>query len=412
MNISHSLDWAVGNFRFIFEVTTMNGRKNWEKWLLRGLSYVLVAALSSAITLQLWTARNRYDKLSELQRIIEQQFVGDADMDLAQDAAAAAMVYALGDRWSYYIPAEEFASYQENKDNAYVGIGVTIQVREDGTGIDIQEVTPGGAAQIAGILPGDILIKVDGQSVAGMDTEQVRNLVRGEENTELTATVLRGGAEQTFTLKRQIIRVEVASGKMLEGNIGLIKINNFNDNCGEETIAAVKTLLDQGAQKFIFDVRFNPGGYVAEMLEVLDFLLPEGVLFRQEDYMGRQYTEHSDEACLKLPMAVLVNADSYSAAEFFAAALREYDWATVVGEKTIGKGYYQNTLMLSDGSAVNLSTGKYFTPKGVNLTEVGGLTPDVPLAVDEETAALIYAGAVPAAEDPQIQAAVAALAGK
>ena len=383
---------------------------NWKKWIAKLLSYVLVATVASAVTLALWGPK--YDKLSELEQIITQRFVGQADMKQAKDAAAAAMVYALGDRWSYYIPAEEFASYQESKDNAYVGIGVTITVREDGTGIDIMEVTPGGAAQVGGVLPGDILVQVDGVSVAGMDVDAVKNLVRGEEGTELKLTVLRDGTEMAFTLKRQTIHTVVATGEMLEGNIGLVRINNFNSSCAKETLAAVKALQEQGAQKLIFDVRNNPGGYVTEMLEVLDYLLPEGTLFRQEDYRGRQYTESSDAACLELPMAVLVNGNSYSAAEFFAAALREYEWASVVGEKTTGKGYYQNTLMLSDGSAVNLSTGKYFTPKGVNLTEAGGLAPDVVSQVDEKTAAMIYAGAVPAAEDPQIQAAVAALAGK
>ena len=382
----------------------------WKKWIARILSYVLVAMVASAATLALWGPK--YDKLSELEQIINQCFVGQADMDEAKDAAAAAMVYALGDRWSYYIPKSEFADYQEGKDNAYVGIGVTIAMREDGTGIDIMEVTPGGAAQTGGLLPGDILVQVDGVSIAGMDVDAVKNLVRGEEGTELKVTVLRDGAEMAFTLKRETIHTVVATGEMLEGNVGLVRINNFNSGCAKETLAAVKSLQEQGAQKLIFDVRNNPGGYVSEMLEVLDYLLPEGTLFRQEDYRGRQYTEKSDAACLELPMAVLVNGNSYSAAEFFAAALQEYEWASVVGEKTTGKGYYQNTLMLSDGSAVNLSTGKYFTPKGVNLTEVGGLTPDVESPVDEKTAAMIYADAVPPAEDPQIQAAVAALAGK
>lgn len=383
---------------------------NWKKWIGRSLSYVLVAMIASAVTLLLWGRQD--SKLTELERLIEQRFIGQADMEKVKDAAASAMVYALGDRWSYYISAEDFAAHLENKNNAYVGIGVTITVREDNGGLDILEVTPGGAAQAAGVLPGDILVAVDGQSVAGMNADQVKTLVRGEEGTELTVTVRRGDSETVFALKRQSIRTVVATGEMLEGNIGLVQINNFNSNCATETLAAVKTLQEQGAQKLILDVRNNPGGYVSEMLEVLDYLLPEGILFRQEDYRGKQYTEKSDADCLELPMAVLVNGNSYSAAEFFAAALREYEWATVVGEKTTGKGYYQNTLQLSDGSAVNLSTGKYSTPKGVNLTEVGGLTPDVTVAVDAEMAALIYADAVPTAEDPQIQAAVVALAEK
>lgn len=375
-----------------------------KKILLKGLSYVLVAALASSVTLAIWG--QRYSKIEELKDVIDQYFIGDADMTKAEDAAASAMIDAIGDRWSYYISAEEYASYMENKNNAYVGIGITIVVREDGTGEDIIEVKPGSSAQEAGILPGDTLIKVNGTSIAGMDTDQVAALVRGEEGTSLTVTVLRDGAEMDFTLKRQTIQVQVATGELLEGNIGLIKIANFNSNCAKETIAAIEQLQEQGADKLIFDVRNNPGGYVNEMLKVLNYLLPEGVLYRDLDYRGNEGEKRSDAACLELPMAVLVNGNSYSAAEFFAACLQEKDWATVVGEKTTGKGHYQNTIRLEDGSAVNLSTGKYFTPNGINLTETGGIVPDVIETVDKETAALIYAGTVPAAEDAQIQAAV------
>lgn len=383
---------------------------DWKKWIWKSLSYVLVAMVAAMVTMALQASGG--NKLAELDRLVDTRFIGQADLEKARDAAANAFIEALGDRWSYYIPAENYAAYRENQKNAYVGIGITVNVREDGTGEDIVAVAPGGSAQAAGILPGDILIKVDGASIAGMNADQVGALIRGEEGTSLTVTVLRDGAEKEFQLKRQMIRVQVASGEMLDGNIGLVKINNFNANCADETIAVVKDLQARGAQKLIFDVRNNPGGYVSEMVELLDFLLPEGVVFRQEDYRGNKHAEKSDADCVKMPMAVLVNGNSYSAAEFFAAVLQEYDWATLVGEQTCGKGYYQNTLLLSDGSAVNLSTGKYCTPNGVNLTEAGGVTLDVPVAVDEKTAALIYAGAVPAAEDPQIQAAIQALAGK
>ena len=378
--------------------------KSIKRFLLGSLSYLLVAAIASSVTLAIWG--QRYSKIEELKDIIHQYYIGDADISKAEDAAAAAMVDAIGDRWSYYISAEEYASYMENKNNAYVGIGITIVVREDGTGEDIIEVKPGSSAQEAGILPGDTLIQVDGTSIAGMDTDQVAALVRGEEGTSLTVTILRNGAEMDFTLKRKTIQVQVATGELLEGNIGLVKIANFNTNCAKETIAAIEQLQKQGADKLIFDVRNNPGGYVSEMLKVLDYLLPEGVIFRDLDHLGNEGEEKSNKACLELPMAVLVNGSSYSAAEFFAACLQEKQWAAVVGEKTTGKGHFQNTIRLEDGSAVNLSTGKYFTPSGVNLTDVGGIVPDVIETVDKETAALIYAGTVPAAEDTQIQAAV------
>ena len=152
-------------------------------------------------------------------------------------------------------------------------------------------------------------------------------------------------------------------------------------------------------------MRNNPGGYKHELVRILDYLLPAGPLFRSEDYRGKVDVDESDAACLELPMAVLVNGDSYSAAEFFAAALSEYDAAIVVGEKTTGKGYFQSSFTLEDGSALNLSIGKYTTPNGVSLANVG-LTPDVTVEVDEETSFLIYAGTLDPAEDPQIQAAI------
>ena len=192
-----------------------------KKLILQILSYILVAALASVLTLGFWGSD--YSKIEEIKAYVDQYFIGEADMDMAEDAAAAAMIYALGDKWSYYISAEEYASYEENKNNVYVGIGITIVVREDGTGEDITQVTPGSSAQEAGILPGDTLIKVNGQSIAGMDTDQVAAMVRGEEGTSLTVTVLRDGAEKEFTLKRQTIQVQVATAEMLDGNIGRSK---------------------------------------------------------------------------------------------------------------------------------------------------------------------------------------------
>lgn len=381
----------------------------WKRILLISVSYILVAAVASACTLFLWDAKN--NKLAELENIIENKFIGDADMEEARDAAAAAMVDAIGDRWSYYISAEDYAAHLENKNNAFVGVGITISRQEEGNGYDILEVSPGGSAQEGGILPGDLLIEVEGQSTSEMTMEEVKRVVRGEIGAEVTLTVLRGEELLSFTLERREIRVEVAKGQMLSGNVGYVKIANFNTNCADETIEAVEALLEQGAQGLIFDVRNNPGGYVDEMLEVLDYLLPKGVLYRDLDYLGNEGEERSDASCLELPMAVLVNEDSYSAAEFFAAAMQEFEWATIVGQHTTGKGHYQNTLRLSDGSAVNLSTGKYFTPSGKNLTETGGIAPDIVEEVDEETASLIYSEALEPEKDPQIQAALSAVMG-
>lgn len=368
----------------------------------------MVAVLSSVLTLTVVTFADSA-KLAVLKTVLTQCYIGEVDEDALEDAAADAMVEALGDRWSYYIPASEYQDHQNNKSNSYVGIGVTVQNRQQMDGLDILQVEAGGAAQKAGILPGDVLIAVDGKSLDGMDASEAKALIAGEEGTQVEITVLRDGEQLRYTLTRTRMQVAVAVGQMLDDQIGMITIRNFNSGCSEQTIAQVDALLEQGAQALIFDVRYNPGGYVSELVKLLDHLLPEGVLFRSQSYTGAESVDHSDADCVKVPMAVLINGNSYSAAEFFAAALKEYDWAVLAGEATTGKGYYQNTISLPDGSAVNLSVGKYFTPKGVCLADVGGLVPDLPVEVDAETAALIYARRLPPEEDPQVLAAVQAL---
>ena len=382
----------------------MERKFNWLQFVGRTLSYLAVAAAASLLTLLLWNGG--YSKLDDIQSIINGKFIGAYDEEKMVDAAARAMVDSLNDRWSSYMSADEFAAYQDGVNNAYVGIGITIVQRTDGKGYDIMEVAPGSSAQEAGVLPGDIVIAAQGEPVIGENGDNIDLLSIGEAGTKVSMTVLRGQEEKTFTMERRSIQVIVASGEMLEGKIGLVRIANFNYGCGDETIAAIEQLREQGATALIFDVRNNPGGYVDEMTKVLDYLLPEGIIFRDVNFRGKEGTVSSDAACLELPMAVLVNGNSYSAAEFFAACLQEYEWAKIVGEKTCGKGYYQNTIPLMDGSAVHLSTGKYFTPGGVSLTEAGGVTLDVEIPVDEKTAALIYAQALKPAEDPQLQAAV------
>lgn len=375
------------------------------------MSYLVVAVLSSVMTLAMTQARvEPPSKLDSLEELIEEKFIGEYDVTALEDAAAAAMIQATGDRWSYYIPADQYAAYAEQMANSYVGIGITIQAEEGKPGFLVTKVNQGGPADQAGMLPGDIVVAVDGVDVREMNIDDTSALVKGEENTTVDITVERAGEELTLTVTRMLVQVSVATAKMLEGNIGLVTITNFDTRCADETIAAIDSLLEQGAEKLIFDVRYNPGGYVHELVDVLDYILPEGELFRSVDYRGNESVDSSDKNCIEgVPMAVLVNGDSYSAAEFFAAALREYDYALVVGQPTVGKGYFQQNYKLEDGSAVNLSVGKYFTPKGVSLAEAGGLVPDVVIEVDEDTAMAIYAGTLDPMEDPQVLAAIEAL---
>ncbi len=379
------------------------------------LSYILVAALSSAATFgllaydELQQRKQGSGKLQELQALLEERFIGEVDRKTLEDSAANGMVEGLGDRWSYYMTAEGFASYMEQMTNSYVGVGITVKKAEDGT-IHIMEVVENGPAASAGVLAGGFILKVDGTDVTEMELNDVSLLIKGEEGTDVTMTIRYDDGEKDITVTRAAFQVTVAQGQMLRDNIGYITIENFDDRCADETIAAIGELLEQGAEGLIFDVRFNPGGYKHELVKVLDYLLPEGPLFRSFYYDGTEQVDESDADFLDIPMAVIVNAESISAAEFFAAALSEYEAATVVGQQTVGKGYFQQAFPLSDGSAVGLSVGRYTTPNNVSLIDVG-ITPDVVVEVEEELFYEIYYGNVSWEEDPQIQAALDVLTG-
>ena len=382
------------------------------KNLRKFLSYLLVAVLASVTTMAVFVdvPSGNYNKLEDLENLIEAYFIEETDRTAMEDAAAAAMVDSLGDKWSHYMSAENYLIYREQMNNAYVGIGITITVSEDGSGFLVTEVNKGGAAEEAGMIAGDVILEIEGQTTEGMTTTQARDLVRGVEGTQVKLVIRRDSERLELSVTRKTVETPVTDSWLLEDGIGLITIYNFDDRCAKETIAAIENLMEQGAEALIFDVRGNPGGYKDELVELLDYLLPEGPLFRSEDYTGKVFVDESDASCLEMPMAVLVDADSYSAAEFFAAALDEYDVAVVVGQPTSGKGYFQSTFELDDGSAVTISIGKYTTPNGVSLADAG-ITPEILVEVDEETAFKIYAGVMDPAEDPQIQAAIAALNG-
>jgi len=346
-------------------------------------------------------------KMDEIGAYLEAYFIESYDPDAltaaAADGAAAAMIEATGDEWSYYISADEMADHMEQMENSYVGVGVTIQSSE--LGVEITKVTEGGPAWQAGIQAGDILTHVDGQSTVELGVDGTPDLVRGEVGTAVHFTLLRGETVLELDLVRAEIVTEVATAELLDGNIGYITIANFDQRCAEQTLNCIQSMLDQGAEALLFDVRFNGGGLKDEMVRILDTLLPEGPLFRSVDYAGQEEVDMSDASCLEIPMAVIVNEDSYSAAEFFAAALQEYGAAEVVGVRTSGKGNFQYTLALSDGSAVALSVGRYCTPNGVSLSDVG-ITPDVEVDLEYEDYVSLYYGTLERENDAQFQAAV------
>ena len=375
------------------------------------ITYFTATEYYNGMLQDLQTQETRYKKLKEVTDIVDKYYVGEYDETEALELAAAGYVAGLGDVWSGYYTAEETAAIEESEANQYVGIGVTYSSAGENL-YEILSVTAGGPADKAGMLPGDRLLTADGVDVTTLESpDDLGTVVKGEIGTVVTITVDRAGEELTFQITRDTIVVYSVTSRMLENNVGYIAVSDFNSNVEKEFRQHMDELLSQGAKGFVFDVRNNPGGYVSVMHDMLDSLLPEGPVITMVDRAGTEMPLTSDANCVEMPMAVITNAYSISAAEFFAAALQEYGVATVVGEKTGGKGYSQQTFMLSDGSSVNLSTTRYYTPKGNSLAETG-VTPDQTVELSLDDLSLLLSSQLEPAEDEQLQAALQTVVNK
>ena len=214
------------------------------------------------------------EKYQEIMNVVDQYFIGDdVDMTKVNDAMASGVITGLGDRWSYYVSAEDYQSYLGNISNSYVGVGITITAKNDDDGnligYEVTNVSSGGSAEEAGVLAGDILTQVDGTSVTDISLSEVKSMVQGEEGTTVQLTFQRETETITLTVERRALTVIPASGQMLDGNVGYIKIDNFDGGCAQAVIDLVEKLQNQGATSLLFDVRNNPGGLKTELTRLL-----------------------------------------------------------------------------------------------------------------------------------------------
>ncbi len=373
-------------------------RKRWSRtWWKVPLAVVLTLLLSGGV----WCLLLGGEGLAVVEGFLLSRFAfveTDADLGAASDRALESMVDALGDRWSYYRSAEDYRELKARRANRYVGVGVTVTY-DRREGLYVQSVTAGGPAEKAGVIPGDIITEVDGVSIAGDERESGAGRIAGEEGTVVALTLLgQDGATRTVSCTRASLQSASAAGRMLEGNIGYVRLSNFYTGAAESFRQEVDALVKQGAVGLIVDLRNDPGGYISELTDILDYLLPEGEVFRQKPRWWFETVTRSDADCVDLPIVTIVNADSYSAAEILAAELREFQGSPIVGEHTSGKGYSQLTFPLLNGGAMGLSTATYYTGEGTSLIGVG-ITPDVEVALTE-------------GEDGQLAAAVELLQGR
>ena len=350
-----------------------------------------------------WSTPAVERKLREIDSIAASQYVGELDEEAVADYAAVGYVAGLGDQWSSYIPADQYEQYRMNSEGQGCGIGVSVISTQDSIRVNL--VYDDSPAAQAGIEKGDYIVGAAGLTVAADGADAVIDAIRGDEGTEVTVSVRKDGTDavQELTMQRAVVTQKMAWGQMLDGNVGYIRIENFHVGAAEQFNQTLDGLIADGAQSLAIDVRHNGGGRVKEMSEALDPLLPEGTIMTLRTKDGHETVYSSDAEQLELPIAVLIDDQSISAAEFFAAALQEYDCATLVGTHTTGKGRAQQTFELSDGSAVNLSVEEYFTPNGNSLADVG-IAPDIEVTLTEEQQADFYFLAPE--DDPQLQKAV------
>ena len=309
----------------------------------------------------------------EIKDVVEEEYIDEVSRQTLGDYAAAAMVSGLADKWSYYMSADEYKTYQLNSANEYSGIGMSIMKQDDGS-FQVVSVNADSPAGLAGLGAGDVITAVDGEDITSMSLDEARKLIRSKMNGKFTLGL---GRKNSIEVDCSSVYQSAVNYRLEKTEAGYIQILNFEAGSGDDAIAAVEDLLNQGAVALCIDLRGNPGGLDTECAKFLDYLLPNGTLFIETDKQGNEKVTTSDGMCIQLPMCVLVNAETFGEAEVCAAVLQEYQWATVLGEATTGKTRTQETIQLEDGSALRLSTGTYLTGNRTDISAKGGVVPDL-----------------------------------
>ena len=309
----------------------------------------------------------------EIKDAVSDNYIDAADRDKMGQSAAAAMVSGLGDKWSYYMSPDEYRSYKLSSANEYSGIGMSISKEESGY-FRVISVNAGSAAAEAGVSAGMIINSVDGENIRDLSEDEARTLIRSKLNSKFTLGIS-GGTELTVDCKRT--HQSAVNYRKEKTDAGYVQIYNFEAGSAQESIDAIEALLEQNIVALCIDLRGNPGGLASEIEALLDYLLPAGTVFYTTDRQGHEKAASSDSMCIQLPMVVLINGETYAEAEVFAAAMQEYQWATLFGETTTGSTRDQETIELSDGSAIRLSTKSYLTPNRVDISTNGGVVPEM-----------------------------------
>ncbi len=320
-------------------------------------------------------------KVNELAGVINEYYYEDVDEEDLTDGLYKGLFASLGDPYSAYYTKEEYEEMMISASAQYYGIGAVLQQDKDTMQVQIKKIYDDTPAMEAGLEEGDIVVSVEDIDARSMELSELVTHIRGEENSRVHIVILRQGEEEEreYDVRRGKVDVPTVDSRILEDEVGYIIIAEFGEATAEDFKQHVEKLEKRGMKKLVVDLRDNPGGMMSSVSEILDYILPEGVIVYTEDkYGNRQELKSDAEHCLNLPMAVLINGNSASCSEIFAGAIRDYDYGTLIGTTTYGKGVVQTVRPLTDQSAIKLTTARYFTPKGENIHGTG-IDPDIEL---------------------------------
>lgn len=352
-------------------------------------------------------------QISMIASYLDQSYLYEIDKDEVRTGMLKGLVASLGDPYSQYFDEEELASFQDSTEGEYVGIGAAVTQERDTGLVRVSRPYEGTPSAEAGLLPGDILVSVDGEEVTGMDLNQVVSLIKGEEGTKVTLNIYRETEEaySDIQVERRKVEIPTVNSEMLEGNIGYIEVTSFDRVTSDQFISAYENLKNQGMERIIVDLRDNGGGLVDAVEAMLDYLLPEGVIFYAKDKDGNKSMEYSSdaEAALDIPMVVLVNGNTASAAEVFSGNIQAFGVGKIVGTTTYGKGVMQQLFYTNAQrtTAVKFTVGDYYIHSDKNING-SGITPDVEEELNQEAAQQV---ALPKDQDNQLQKAIEVVSG-
>jgi carboxyl-terminal processing protease len=318
-------------------------------------------------------------KLEMLIYMIENYYYKDVEDDTLINGIYSGLVESLDDPYSAYYTAEEYEDLMQTLTGNYAGIGALLQKNAQTGEVTITKVYADTPAAKAGLLAGDSIVSADGNLAVDEELDSFVQHIRGEEGTDVKLKIVRDGEEIDVVCTRASIATPTVEHQMLEGNVGYIVVSQFTEHTYDDFVKAYEDLEKQGMTAVVFDMRNNGGGLLDSVVEMLDYLLPEGTVVYTMDKAGDREDFTSKGSSYKsIPMTVLVNENTASAAEIFTGAIRDFEYGTIIGTKTFGKGIVQSTIPLADGSAIKLTTQTYYTPSGECIHGTG-ITPDIEL---------------------------------